>query len=106
MKKKTCTVEDYKKISSELYPVRNATLSLACKMSRLFPHNTKPCKLADKIYAAVEDLRNELDNVLFMENPDLGDRAKRIYYGPDDSVRAGRTPLTDRKGAIWKPEKS
>jgi len=81
MKKKKYTFEEHQSLGEELCIIRDRLLSLSCELDRIYGRKRKLGHLASKAYANVDELRNQLDNLVFEENRELttGELAGAYY---------------------------
>ena len=93
MKKPRFTIEQHLEVARELYPVRERLIKLFLRLSRAYPHQSKPVRALGKAEDYLQSFLWAMESEMFKENPALGPNGDKVYCGPDDSVRTGREPL-------------
>ncbi|MDY0185565.1 MAG: hypothetical protein RBR43_06780 [Desulfuromonadaceae bacterium] len=78
--KKNYTFDDHHRIGEELYIMREKLLRLSCELGSVYGSKRKPSRLAQNIYEGIDELRNQLDNLVFKENPEFATRELADAY--------------------------
>lgn len=90
IKKTGFSIENHKEVAELLKGMRNELSGIWVKLSNAYPQNNKRAAKAirqiDKAQKAIDQARNELDNLIHLEHelPD-GQIWKGVYYGSDDN---------------------
>ncbi len=79
MRKKHYTFEQHQELGEELYHMRNRLMQIYCELGRAY--NRKLAGLAEKSYCNLDQLRCDLDNLVFREYPErTSEERGRTYY--------------------------
>ena len=79
MRKKHYTFEQHQELGEELYHMRNRLLQIHCELGRVY--NRKLSGLAAKSHSSLDQLRCDLDSLVFQEYPErTTQELVRTYY--------------------------
>lgn len=79
MRKKHYTFEQHQELGEELYHMRNRLIQIYCELGRAY--NRKLAGLAAKSYSDLDQLRCDLDNLVFQEYPErTTEELARTYF--------------------------
>lgn len=86
MAKLGLTPEQHKTLGAELAAMRNRLVSIDVMISNAYPLASKPVHAAHRSYAAIDELRSMMDDVLFKDYPEWA--KPTVYYpAPDKDTK-------------------
>lgn len=91
--KKGLTLKQHLKIAQKLCPASEFFIGLLSEISKAYPHRNKVARLAMKVDTAINNLKCELDNRIYQENPLLSSDIACVYYGADNEYRQGKVSI-------------
>jgi len=80
MRKSKLTLERHKEIGQELYKMQLELGKIMLEVSNSYPLKNNALHLAGKTHSYLGRLRSVLESQMFIDYPNLGDDALRIYY--------------------------
>lgn len=82
-RKKGFSLEQHQQFGDAVHAARAAIVKLSIEASKAYPFKEKVHRRIGKTLDAIEELRCELDSLVFAENRDRGSSENAsIYYGP------------------------
>jgi hypothetical protein len=81
--------EEHTQLGAELYRIRQRIGELSIRLSEIYGEGSRVGALAGKAQKGIDDLRQELDAILFREHAGRSRmELMRVYYGDEDSPSA------------------
>ncbi|NDY56619.1 hypothetical protein G3N56_07665 [Desulfovibrio sulfodismutans] len=82
-RKKGFTLEQHQRFGDAIHAARTTLVKLTVEASKAYPFKEKVHRRIGRALDAIEELRSELDSLVFAENRDRGSTENaEIYYGP------------------------
>jgi hypothetical protein len=82
--------EEHCRIGAELHSIRQRIGELAARLSEIYGTGARVTGNAERAQKSIDDLRQELDALLFREHSSMPRmELMRVYYGGEDSPSIG-----------------
>jgi len=95
MKKKQLTFEEHKQLGATLHWMRENFLRARTVIGNGLGTSSKPSRQSARILAAIDELRSELEEVVYRDFPDRHREEKlSCYYPLKDDYETARIPRT------------
>ena len=85
MRKKRFTYDQHDALGEELQVMRDRFVKIVCELSKAYPIKDKVTGQASKIVDEIDQLRNQMENLLYRDHPKAHDRMTMLstYYRRD-----------------------
>lgn len=88
-RKQGFTFSQHKEIAAKLHSARSAVQAIHTEIVNSYPNNSPVLRCSNSALSRIDALRNELDNLVCAENPNMTDHdVVNVYYGLGDNKLA------------------